>query len=70
MNSNTRRLLAGLLGLLLSASVFAGSETVLKDFSGQPASIEAYAGKGYGMDPDAEVEPSCLEWPSSFWRER
>ena len=22
------------------------------------------------QDPHAEVEPSCLEWPSTFWRER
>ena len=22
------------------------------------------------QDPDADVEPSCLEWPSTFWRER
>lgn len=46
MMCNYKTVLAGLLGLLFSVSAFAGSETVLKDFSGQPASIEAQAGKG------------------------
>jgi len=35
-----------LLAVLLSTPVFAGSETVLKDFAGQPSSIEQHAGKG------------------------
>ena len=35
-----------LLAVLVSGSAIAGSETVLKDFAGKPASIEQFGGKG------------------------